>query len=327
MKSRENRKQHFIPQCYLKHFSSNKKNLFVYDKKSSKSFSSPIGNIAYKEFFYQLPEKFIKNLDEIPSGTNYYEKEFFAKSIETKYSNLLGILTAKAKLWIANHQIVEIISRQQKEILAQLIAIQYLRLPNIRDMYSDARKKGDNIRFDIIKSFLVNTNPELSDLKNIQISYNEEYNPILHSEIYSDEELYLNIALQLNTKHWVYYISEDNDFYTSDNPIIIKPHIPDQNPYYAGFGMKGAEIIFPIGSSVLLTMWDSNSFNEKKAISDSFCAINDKEKREYNCLQYMFSNEQTYSYNNNFSIIKSLINCNKGKEFFVKRPNIVVNGK
>ena len=72
MKSRENRKQHFIPQCYLKHFSSNKKNLFVYDKKSSKSFSSPIGNIAYKEFFYQLPEKFIKNLDEIPSGTNYY---------------------------------------------------------------------------------------------------------------------------------------------------------------------------------------------------------------------------------------------------------------
>lgn len=328
MESRENRKQHYIPQCYLRNFSPNNKNIFIYDKIEKKSFRNKIENIAYIDYFYELPEKYIENLNEISFGKKYYEKEFFGNNIEKHYSRLLEKINVKAKLWISNYNTDKIITAQEKEIFSQLIAIQYLRMPNIRDKWVDARKKATNYRSDLIKSFLINKNPkQKSEIEDIKVKYNEEYNPILHSEIFSDEELYIGIANQLINKHWVYYVSEFNDFYTSDNPIIIKPHIKGQKLYYSGFGMNGAEIIFPIGSSILLTIWDSNFFIEKKTNSNSFCLITDKEKREYNCFQYMFSNKQTYSYNNNFSLIKLMKICNNGKEFFSKRPKILVNGK
>lgn len=328
MKEVKSKVQHYIPQCYLRHFSLNKKFLFVYDKRLSKSFSSSTAKVGYIDDFYELPEKFIKNLSEIPSGTSFFEKEFFAKNIEAKYCQLLGIINSKAKSWLTSQIKEEILNEKEKSFLAQLIAIQYLRMPDIREKYTDARKKADALRFDIIKSFIEYTDPNLKgEIKNIQLSYDEAYNPILHSEMYSDEEMYLNIADLLIKKYWIYFVSESNDFYTSDYPIIIKPHLPGQLPYWEGFGMKGAEIILPLGSSVLLTCWDPNFIKDFKNPSDSFCPINEKEKREYNCLQYMFSNEQTYSYHDDFKLISLLKEINYGKEFRIKRPTILVNGK
>ena len=91
--------------------------------------------------------------------------------------------------------------------------------------------------------------------------------------------------------------------------------------------MKGVEIIFPISSSILLTIWDRNYFEKNEQTPDSFNKINDKRKRGYNSLQYMFSNRQTYSFNNDFSLINTLISCNNGNEFFRKKSRILVNGK
>lgn len=74
-------------------------------------------------------------------------------------------------------------------------------------------------------------------------------------------------------------------------------------------------------------MWDSKYFHKMGDISDSFNNISDKQKREYNCYQYMFSNKQTYSYNNDFDLIKLLKICNNGKEYFSEKSKILVNGK
>lgn len=328
METDGNRKQHYIPKCYLRKFSPNKKYIFIYDKCKEKSFRNSVDSIACIDYFYELPEKYIKNLKEIPFGTKYYEKEFFANNIEKLYNQILENINVKAKAWMGNNKTEEIISHNEKELFSQLIAVQYLRMPNIRDKFADAQKKRIGFTSDIIKSALILNNPELKGkIEKINAEYDEKYNPLLHSEIYSDEELLKGIANQINKKHWVYYVSSYNDFYTSDNPILIKPHIQNQRPFYEGFGMSGAEIIFPIGSSVLLTIWDSEYFIEKQSLSDSFHTINDKVKREYNCYQYIWANKQIYSYNNNFTLIDLLKISNNGKEIFMERPKILVNGK
>jgi hypothetical protein len=41
----------------------------------------------------------------------------------------------------------------------------------------------------------------------------------------------------------------------------------------------------------------------------------------------MFSNEQTYSYYDEFKLISSLKEINYGKEFRINKPTILVNGK
>lgn len=303
----------------MRNFSPNSKNIFIYDKIESKSYRNSVDKIAYIDYFYELPDKLIENIDEIPFGTKFYEKEFFANNIENKYNTILEKITCKGKSWINDKIINEIMTQKEKELFAQLIAIQYLRMPDIRQKYSDARKKTTLISSDILKSFLSHKNPTLKkEFENISVEYNEDFDPILHSEMYTDEKLYVGIANQMLKKHWIYFITENNDFYTSDNPIIIKPHIEKQRPYYGGIGMKGAEIIFPISSSILLTMWDENYFEIVEQKHDSFNKINDKQKREYNSLQYIFSNRQTYLYNNDFNIIKTIISCNNGNEFFIK---------
>lgn len=328
MKNRENKIQHYVPQCYLRNFSPNGIYVFIYDKIEKKQFSNAIEKIACKDYFYELPEKFIKNISEIPYGTKYFEKEFFANNVEKLLGKLLETIINKGNSWSENEKNVEVLNKEEKNIFAQLIAIQYLRMPDIREKYSDARKKSDDLRLDIIKGFLSHENPDLKDtIENIHGEYDKTFDPILHSEIFADEEIFLGIANQIINKHWIFYFTPNNDFFTSDNPVLIKPHIQNQSPYYEGFGMRGAEIIFPISSSILLTIWDENYFENIKYNIDSFNKISDKQKREYNCYQYIFSNRQTYSFNDNFSLIKMLKACNNGNEFFGQKARIFVNGK
>lgn len=45
-------KQHFIPECYLKGFSNNNKNLYVYDKHLSKVYCKAFGHVGYKNLLY-----------------------------------------------------------------------------------------------------------------------------------------------------------------------------------------------------------------------------------------------------------------------------------
>ncbi|MBL0183894.1 MAG: DUF4238 domain-containing protein [Chitinophagaceae bacterium] len=45
--------QHFVPELYLKNFSPNGKQIFVYDKTIEKSFSSSISSVASHSLFYR----------------------------------------------------------------------------------------------------------------------------------------------------------------------------------------------------------------------------------------------------------------------------------
>ncbi len=328
MKKRENKIQHFVPQCYLRNFSPNDIYVFIYDKIEKKSFRNSVDKIAYEDFFYELPEKFIQNISELPFGTKFYEKEFFANNVESLFSKLLEKIVNTGRLWSEKEYSFEIFNNEDKSLFAQLIAIQYLRMPNIREKYSDATKKTIDVEQKILKSFLSQQNPDLKDsFDSINVEYDKTYDPILHSEMFANADFFVGMAEQLMNKHWIFYYTPDKDFFTSDNPILIKPHIQNQRPFYGGFGMKGAEIIFPISSSILLSILDEKYFENIECKTDSFNKISDKKKREYNFYQYMFSNRQTYSYNNDFSLIKALKSINNGKEFFGPKAKISVNGK
>ncbi len=232
----------------------------------------------------------------------------------------------KADCWIKGQVSIEILTKNEKEELAQLIAVQHRRMPNIKDETSNTYEKAMLECFDIIKSGIINMNPEIDNIE-ATIEYDKDYDTILHSKLYANEKLVSDFVAQILTKNWIFYISDNTEFYTSDNPIIIKPHIQNEPRYYDGFGMKGVEIIFPISKSIILTMWDSNYFPEKQKKENSFELINPKQMREYNCYQYIWANRQVYSYSNDFALVNALKMENGGKEIVMKRPKTLVNGK
>jgi len=328
MNKKANIKQHYVPQCYLRNFSPNGKYVHIYDKKEHKPFSNSLDSVAYFDYFYEIPKKYLSEKFNIPYGTKYFEKAFFAEHIEKIYAQLLEKIILKAESWIKTQEKSEILTTQEKEELAQLVAIQHLRMPNIKNDTSDTYEKSMLESFDIIKSGIINMNPELNiKAKEATLEYDKKYDIVLHSKLYANEKLVSDIATQILDKHWIFYISNSIDFYTSDNPIIIKPHIPNEPNYYDGFGMKGVEIIFPISKSILMTMWDSNHFPEKQKKENTFKFINPKEIRAYNCYQYIWANRQVYSHTNDFKIVSALKMQNGGKEIIMNRPKTLVNGK
>lgn len=320
------KKQHYVPECYLRNFSPNGKYVHIYDKKAQKPFSNSLDSIAYFPYLYEIPIKYLTEKLNIPYETKYFERAFFAEHIESLYAKILNKIVSKADYWTNTQEHREILTQNEKEILAQLIVIQHLRMPNVKSDTSNTYEKAMLEYFDIIKSGIINMNPEL-DNNIAKIEYDKDYDTILHSKLYANQEFVSDFATQILTKHWVFYISNNTDFYTSDNPIIVKPHIQNKPNYYDGFGMEGAEIIFPISKSILMTMWDSTHFPEKQKKDNTFELLSAKEIRAYNCYQYIWANQQVYSYSNDFSIIELLKSENEGKEIIKKRPKNLVNGK
>ena len=329
MKREQNKNQHFIPQCYLRSFSKGGKSLNVYSKKyKRKSPIQAISKTACQDYFYRIPEKFISSLNTEIFDPNFFETEFFDANVERLFGPLLKEINQKADAWKIDNHTNEILLKSNKEIFAALIGIQYLRMPNIREKYSGLRKKSTTERLEIIKSFYSNENPlETKFIESIEMQYDDEYKSIDHSNIFSDQEIVNNIQDLILDKVWIFYISNQDDFYTSDNPILIKPHIKHEHFIYDGFGMKGVEIIFPIGSSVLLTLWDKGYFQEKGTQNNKFCMITDESKRQYNCYQYIFANDEVYSKRDDFNLIDSLKSANGGNEIFRESPKILINGK
>ncbi len=325
--SKENKKQHYIPQCYFRNFSENNKSIWVYNKKNSKSYTQSIANIACEDDFYKLAEKVVDG--KTITSANMLEKEFFANNLEIMYSDCLKLFASKTKEWLSNQNNNPVIDKKTKDIFSALIALQYLRMPNIREMYIDANKKVNNYAFELNKELYKTQVDEkqYSLIDSITLEYDEELQSLEHFFIYGDQKLIDSYQDQLVNKIWVFYVTEHNNVYTSDNPILTKPHIPNQPYLYSGFGMNGVEVIFPLSSSLLLTIWDEKYFTDKRKLDNTFCLINDKSLREYNLYQYMYSNYETYSQNDNFNLIKAMLQIRGGKQYFAARPRIYVNGK
>lgn len=148
-----------------------------------------------------------------------------------------------------------------------------------------------------------------------------------HFYIYGYQKLIDSYQDQLVNKIWIFYVTEHNNVYTSDNPILTKPYIANQPNLYNGFGMDGIEVIFPLNSSLVLRIWDEGYFTDKRKFDNTFCLIDAKSLREYNLYQYMFSNSETYCINDNFNLIRGMVYMNEGKEHFADKPRISVNGK
>lgn len=324
MKGEPNQFHHFIPQCYLKNFSTDKKHIHIYSKHKMNNFEGKIKETAGENYFYKIPEKFIPGINTTIFHSNFFEQDFFANNIESLFGPILRTINSS----LGNNTNMAVLSREDKEIFAALIAVQYLRMPNIRDKYWSLLEGGSKARIEIIKSFYANQFIDKKEFINsIGINIDKEGRPINHSAIFSDDFLIKKLQDDLLDKIWIFYVSKEDDFYTSDNPILLKPHLDNQPAFDEGFCMRGVEIIFPIGSSVLLTMWDKTYFEEKKHQDNKFVIADYKTKRQYNCFQYIWANDEVYSKTDNFIMIELLKKLNGGNEIFKTKPKILINGK
>lgn len=313
-------KQHYIPRCYLKRFSNSKKSIYTYDKIHCRKYNASLMSVCCLDDFYTMSDDYVKrNNMEGESVINNLsiELDYFAHTIEPNYAQLLTQIDEIKKEWETgkNHYRLTFIEKRE---LALHIVTQYFRLPQIGDSMVDTYIRMERAEMDMVKEFMaVHTgNAEFRNLK-IDVACEK---PALHASIsYLDGDNLMMFADAIANNIFVFWISKGNDFYTSDFPIVVLPHVQNVRPMFMGLAQYGGEVTFPLSPNLALSIFDREYFNDKKEWDGIFIDAKDSEIRRLNYLRYMYAVQHVFNYKNDFSLIEFIYKF-EGRHLFWK-PN------
>ena len=222
------RKQHIVPQLILRNFCADSTSrIFVFDKSTSKSFTSNPLDAGQQNRFY----------NDSGSATPH--------EMETRLSVLEGVCAPILKKIISTRSL-RCLSELEHKILCLFVSVQYQRTNRTREQLSDVNQ---NTAVWIKK---LGYDPE-NEVDNFQVLAPEEIKKI---SIQLLRELSLGLAVYLTDKKINLLVSEkESAFLISDNPVNLYNHTPIEGRGNLGFRNKGIEIFFPISPHVCLSFF------------------------------------------------------------------------
>ena len=120
--------QHYIPQCYLKLFSSAGKEVYFKDCYTSPSETKKIECIGCEDDIYSIQTKTI--------GRHIYLEKKFQDEVENPYSRLLSEITKSGKrAQMKNFPDEIVLSEEEKFRFSAFIVIQYIRMPMFKNFF------------------------------------------------------------------------------------------------------------------------------------------------------------------------------------------------
>ena len=151
------KKQHYIPQVYLRGFSPQYKNdggekldngkytIYAYDlKKNELSQAIPIKSICYEEYLYEIRNDEGKIVSE-----NYLEN--FFRVLEKKFGAYRKKLESKALLE-ENYEINCFLTQEEKSFWVTYMIIQILRLPSALNAVTKAIKENTTVKLSDVQA-------------------------------------------------------------------------------------------------------------------------------------------------------------------------------
>jgi Protein of unknown function (DUF4238) len=286
------KKQHFVPQCYLKWFADENQHLFVFDKLACKSFKTRVADIAQKHRLYD----FLQEADEaVPSTSDFDGDIVFSLKFKDEMPDLQSVENVLSKLEenyaAAFGEMQQTIAkrkpltRKQKYILSHFIAVQWRRTPEYRKSLIELFEKlatktwevthsGEKRQFRYYPTYA--SVQQATDMLNPFV--NERYIQVLMSHIW---------IIALNTS--------DMLLYTSDQPVVKFSRGDLQ-----GFGSSGIQITLPLTPRHALLVCDRNTFPYATGYEDRYIDLDAESVKHYNSLQIRDSSQHTYSQDGDF---------------------------
>lgn len=316
MSKKEHTRHHYIPQCYLRNFSNNGKNLYTYDKVSSTSYHAKIEDRCIIDDFYRLSEGYIKENPQDAGKELFIECDYFSSNIEPNFSKIISwLISLKEECLKDECKNIGLSFNNKKEIAAHIV-IQYLRLP---DMRTDQLDMFNQYMPQVIDLFKQGLAIEKNDQSFNDLDIKASCDPALyHANMTFMNEKFVNeFAEVLANNYWSFLVSENEIFYTSDFPIVVEQHVPNVRPIYLGLAQYGAELTFPVSKNIVLTIWDKEYFASKMDSDCKFIKVDAKEERRQNSLRYFYAKRHVFSYHNDFKQIELYKSIEGGKHIFL----------
>lgn len=310
--AKEKKNQHYVPEFYLKNWTIEGKNqIYVYDKKTKKSFLTNVNNVASERYFYDIDfSGILKKEDLIEYGLpmcdiehlddGQYIENYFANEIEGDFQNRISRIierVSRMNNWELNN--CYFVNQPDKLTLSYHLALQLVRVKSLRSRFAEQSDCMEQILQDmgakphIIEKYTVN-DKHLSYLQAKMILNRRTISELAHAFYDLSWSLFLNHTKQ--------------PFFTSDSPIGMQEHVHDPFLSMRGLRCKGIEVFFPLSPNIILLMVDGNYHTHMKTKERRILGNCRIENVEYcNSLQCYESDRYIFSNTNDFSIVDKIL--------------------
>jgi hypothetical protein len=289
----EYKKQHYVPQVYLRRFTPDSERLFVFDKwhtdPARRVRRSKVRDVAHENDFYDIVPEILK-------------PEFRPDHNRKMIENLLGRFDAE--LGSGVEQLVTAVKAgrrpgvNQRALLARAMGVQAVRTRDTRDTIEEVYLQGHGA---IWRASIERNYPGHEDLTprpemkpGFLAAKHAKY--LLESGIDTIGKAFMEYT-------WFIGVNKTKQpLYTSDQPVVRFAHIEDPHFSNEGFVAPGIEIAFPLDSEHLLIMRDQRAPYGEWAYNWSVVELNDDNVEFYNRMQVEQCRRQVYCRDEAFNL-------------------------
>lgn len=312
------KKQHYVPQFYLRRFANPKSQIHVYDKFGQKSFRANIRDIASARYFYNLSQEYISELENSVRKIQSEEK-FEQELVDEILKRITDVQMIENRLSRLEDHFATVLDnvidglekrkRFEKNLrgdFAVFVAVQFWRTYERRQGMMELEQKLEERMMEIVRKIdeVKGTDTTAQDLG---IAYHPEGTAHRHKMLLFDTSLLLKTASILDNHIWMIGVNDTNEpLYTSDHPVSIHAHKTDGWQSNTGIASPGVEIMFPLSPRYTLTMVERHYFNRLVKYDGNLIDLNRDNVIYENSHQVYSSYRQVYSPSSNFELVKEM---------------------
>lgn len=291
----EPKKQHYVPQVYLKNFSfGNGKSpkIFVLSLDKNKVYQSSIDDVAAERDFYTLEN----------SENKYAWEKAYAKYVEPPLETIIGILRKRCEnIFVQNGTCV--LNEEEKSLLSSSIIFQALRGYYARNY---EKKLYDKLLPGILeetKKWFSQLDKRNEEVVNRFLLTDKYFKEIAMEVTFREESILKYWSLLMQYKFIFCKIDGDEEYITSDNPAFFMNFITQKVGLFENGLISASTVLYyPLSPKLLLIAFHPqhlvSTYEEKDGCIKRISA--DKEKafiHKYNAKQMEQCNNFVYGRN------------------------------
>lgn len=284
------KRHHYVPVCYLKNFTSDDEIAWIYNKGVSKSYPKNINDIFVLENFYTIDESLLPKEHTEEVNPLSLELNYFARDIESQYTQFLNIFIPFIDKWINDEEYREImpyLPDDYVEHIAFQMIIQYLRTPEARIESSEMVKQAKQMLKIFAQCGFFNEKKK----EEIEKDLKKEFGPVVDQMMVCFQPNMLKDWVELlKNKIWTIYISKEDFFVTSDSPVILDRKQSSQHGFWS-LNEKGLKISYPITKNVCVILWDRESYPKLSNLDRKIILVEPIQVLVENIYMYVWAKE------------------------------------
>lgn len=280
MKQNRVKKQHHVPQMYLRAWADSKNGLFVLLKEHKKVIGAKIGDIGCESGFYDAPVK------------SEFEPQFVEHSLADVEALLAPFLKELAELTIESNPILFDSSR--RDAISLFMALQILRSLETRKLFEEG------LQFLVDQGLKIATTP-LAD----SVTLNVEPGAIKHDHVEFISSYLMEFSSILRRKILLVGFRVNGDsFWTSDNPVMML-----DSGFGVGLESPGAAFLLPVSPKAVVIATDEVGIKHLNILGSTGAAFfSAKQIERLNDMQVLSASRQVMSNQNKFKRVLKKLN-------------------